>query len=117
MAEYRMGLPDDAIAQAKNTLCHYLFNGDTQTWTSKEIHKDPAGNIIKTVEKIAKVAKGPPPWVIDRVRGKSYDELEAVKTLVEAEWLPREILYNCGASMEQLRTEMQRLFESMNTHE
>lgn len=113
-AEYRMSLPNDAIARAKEALNTYLYNGDIQTWTSREIYKDPDGNIIRTVEKVTKQVKGTPPWVIDRVLGKSYDELEAVKTLVEAGWLPPEILYKAGASMEQLKTSMQQLFESRN---
>ena len=51
-AEYRMTLPNDAIARAKEALNTYLYNGDIQTWTSREIHKDPDGNIIRTVEKV-----------------------------------------------------------------
>lgn len=111
--DFRMRAPESYIEQAKKTLEDYLFNGETQTWSSREIHKDANGNIIKIVEKVSKVVKSTPCWVIDRVLGKSYDELEAVKTLVEAGWLPPEILYRAGASMEKLKTAMQQLFKKV----
>ena len=106
-----MALPNDAIAHAKEVLNNYLYNGDIQTWTSREIHIGTDENIIKMVERVTKQVKETPPWVIERVLGKSYDELEAVKTLVEAGWLPPEILCSCGASMEHLKQSiMQRIF-------
>lgn len=108
--EFTRTAPETFVSQANQILHNYLFIGHVETWTAKEVHKDTAGNVIKTVERVSKVVKPTPPWAIDRVLGKSYDELEAVKTLVEAGWLPPEILYNCGASMEKLKTEMQQLF-------
>lgn len=109
-AEFRALVPESYIEQAKSTLHNYLFNGAVETWSSKEVYKDDNGNIIKTIEKVSKVVKPTPPWAIDRVLGKSYDELEAVRTLVESEWLPPEILTKAGASMEKLKTEIQGLF-------
>lgn len=112
-AEFRSFAPESFIQQAKESLKNYLFNGAVETWSSKEVHKDANGDIIKTIEKVSKVVKSTPPWVIDRVLGKSVDELEAVKTLVEAGWLPLEVLYRAGASMEQLKISMQQLFEKV----
>ena len=81
-AEYRRSLPNDAIARAKEALNTYLYNGDIQTWTSREIHKDADGNIIRTVERVTKQVKGTPPWVIDRVLGKNIPVLEAMQVLL-----------------------------------
>ena len=112
-AEFRRIAPESYAMQAKESLQNYLVNGSVETWSTKEVHKDAGGDVIKTIERVSKVVKPTPCWVIDRVLGKSYDELEAVKTLVEAGWLPPEILYRAGVSMEQFKTSMQQLFEKV----
>lgn len=81
-AEYRRSLPNDAIARAKEALNTYLYNGDIQTWMSREIHIGPDGNIIKTVEKVTKQVKGTPYWVLERVLGKNIPVLEAMQVLL-----------------------------------
>lgn len=112
-AEFRRIAPESYAMQAQESLQNYLVNGSIETWSTKEVHKDAAGEIIKTIERVSKVVKPPPAWAIDRILGKPVDELEAIKVLVESGWLPFSILYRAGESMEQLKTSMQQLFEKV----
>ncbi|PSB28692.1 hypothetical protein [Chlorogloea sp. CCALA 695] len=81
-AEFRRFAPESFIQQAKESLRDYLFDGAVETWSSKEVHKDADGNIIKTVERVSKVVRPTPPWVIDRVLGKNIPLLEAMQVLL-----------------------------------
>ena len=81
-AEFRSFAPESFIQQAKESLINYLFNGAVETWSSKEFYKDADGNIIKTVERVSKVVRPTPPWVIDHVLGKNIPVLEAMQVLL-----------------------------------
>lgn len=74
--------PEAFISQANQILYDYLFTGHVETWTAREVHRDTAGNIIKTVERVSKVVKPTPPWAIDRVLGKNMPVLEAMQVLL-----------------------------------
>jgi hypothetical protein len=60
--------------------------------SDKVIHKE----IVK------KVKRGVPQWAIERVLGKSVDELEAVKCQVESGWLPSSILKETTESLDEV---------------
>lgn len=80
--EFTRTAPEAFMNQANQILYDYLFTGHVETWTAREVHRDTAGNIIKTVERVSKVIKLTPPWALDRVLGKSMPVLEAMQVLL-----------------------------------
>lgn len=80
--EFRRIVPETLIEQAKQSLRDYLFTGSVETWSSKEVHKDGAGNILKTIDRVSKAVKPTPGWVLERVLGKNLPVLEALQVLL-----------------------------------
>lgn len=63
---------------------------------------DIASDKVIHKEIVKKVKRGVPQCPIERVLGKSVDELEAVKCLVESGWLPSSILKETTESLDEV---------------
>ncbi|HEY9831498.1 MAG TPA: hypothetical protein V6D26_13020, partial [Stenomitos sp.] len=79
-SEYRETCPEAIIAQAQKSFADYLFGRAEVSVTSFERgHSEKQGAYSKEITKRMKF--GTPRWAIERVLGKPYDELEALKSL------------------------------------
>lgn len=117
--DYRRTCQPRLKLQARRALADYLFEGNIvkreKSGESVKIVEDADGN-VKLVEKTTYSDRytdrmPPPQWAIDRVLGKATDELAAVNILIQAGWLPAEILTIAGEGMENLRQLIQQAFQ------
>lgn len=88
--------PQNQILLAKRSLIDYLEGRAIETWTSEETTEvyNAAGELTNTVKKraVKRVKRPPPPWVIDRVLGKSLNIEELFLALVVEGILPADKL-------------------------
>lgn len=107
--EYRENCPDVLRQQAHWSFEDYLYGRVEEVWTTHETVRD--GDKIIYKEIVKKVKRGVPQWVIERVLGKTVDELEAVKCLVESGWIPRHVLIVATESLVQVRDRVRQAFQ------
>lgn len=99
---YRENCSEALKQQASKSFEDYLFNGVEEVWATHEtIH---ASDKVIHKEIVKKVKRGVPQWAIERVLGKSVDELESLKCLVESGWLPYSILKETAESLDEVRS-------------
>ncbi len=107
--EYRQNCPDLLRQQAQWSFEDYLFGRVVEEWTTHETIRDGDKTIYREVSK--KVRRGVPQWAIERVLGKTMDELEAVKCLVESGWSPRHVLIVATKSLDEVRDRIRKAFQ------
>lgn len=86
-AEYRETCPDVLVRQANKAFSDYLHGRMERIVTTTK--SGTKGDMPFEEESIQRIPVGVPKWAIDRVLGNPSDEIEALKTLVKAGWLPR----------------------------
>jgi hypothetical protein len=99
-------------SKARSALLNYLTKGEVETHT--EITKDSLGRVISIKQKI--INKPCPQWVINRTLGE-FEEIQALKVLVEAGWLPDNLLNFTSEKFTTLTDEIKTLFESKELFE
>lgn len=97
---------------AKAVLLKYLTKGEVETHT--EIMKDSKGRVISIKQKI--VSKPCPQWVINKVIG-DIEEIQALKVLVEAEWLPEQIMSLVSGKFDIFKDEIKQIIETKEMFE
>ncbi len=107
--EYRKNCPVVLREQAYLSFEDYLYGRVEEVWTTDEIIRDDDKIIYKEV--VRRVKRGVPQWAIERVLGKSVDELEAVKCLVESGWIPRHVLIVATESLDEVRDRVRKAFD------
>jgi hypothetical protein len=95
---------------AKTVLLKYLTKGEVETHT--EIMKDSKGRVISIKQKI--VNKPCPQWVINKVLG-DFEEIQALTVLVEAGWLPEEIISSVSDRFDIFKHEVKQIIETKET--
>ena len=113
-AEYRENLPKIFIQRSQEVLHEYLFVGHQETLRSTETHKDPEGNVIKTIDRVSTSTKPTPYWVIDRVLGKNTPLLEAVQVLLHEGVATTEQARIVSDGINRIEEELKKLSEVPN---
>lgn len=97
--EFLESISDAQIAQANKVLNDYLYERVLEysdiVETTNEVQYLPGGQQIiieRTIKRQQSTKKGCPKWVIDRILGPNMAEMDALKVLVNAGWLPKEVL-------------------------
>ncbi len=73
--------------------------------------KDAAGNIKLIKQSTKLVKRETPQWVIDRVLGQPITELEAVKNLIDSNWLKEEIVEKLTTAVDELHKKARAAFQ------
>jgi hypothetical protein len=60
-----------------------------------------------------KVRRSTPAWVIDRVLGKRMHEMEALRVLANAGWIPKEVLKEAIGGIAALKESVRKAFEDL----
>ena len=109
--EYFQNQDRENVDVAKKIIENYLVHGDV---TEKKIIKqviDRDGNIVELTEKHL-IRSGCPEWVIRRVLGEKMQELEAVKVLVDTDWLPESLLVDVQDSLTDFNSTIKNSFQN-----
>jgi hypothetical protein len=86
-AVYSENCRDALKYQAEKVLEDYLYRRTIiKVKTIEQGTSDKHGDYLKEINK--EITPAVPRWVIERILGRPYDEIDAVKSLVIAEWLP-----------------------------
>lgn len=107
-AEYRETCPDVLKRQAHKAFSDYLYGRmEKVVYTKKEGIK---GDQPFEEEITQRIPVGIPRWAIERVLGTKIHELEALKTLVEAGWLPRWVIQVAIDELDSVKTTVREVF-------
>jgi hypothetical protein len=109
-AEYRKNLPEADKRQARKAFVAYLHGTMERVIITKETGRTERNGEYEK-ETVTRIPIGIPKWAIERVLGKNQlSELDALCVLVEAGWLPREVLNIAVSELDKLRNTMQDVF-------
>jgi hypothetical protein len=109
-AEYRKNLPETDKRQARKAFVGYLYGEMERVITVQERGRSERNGEYEK-EIVTRIPIGIPKWAIERVLGKNQlSELDALCVLVEAGWLPREVLNIAVSELDKLRNTMQDVF-------
>jgi hypothetical protein len=108
-AEYRKNLPEVDKRQARKAFVAYLYGTMERVIITKETGKTERNGEYEK-ETVTRIPIGIPKWAIERVLGGKSSELEALCVLVEAGWLPREVLNIAVSELDKLKNTMQDVF-------
>jgi hypothetical protein len=112
-AEYRETCPETLVRQANKAFADYLYGR-----MEKVIRTHETGISLKTGEPyereiVQRVPVGIPKWAIERVLGPAVDEIDAIKVLVKAGWLPPELLELTREQFSELRSRLKSGFAGL----
>lgn len=111
-AEYRQNLPEADRRQARKAFVDYLYGRMERVITKTEYGSSSVGSYEKEI--VQRVPVGVPRWAIERVLGKGMpSEIEALVTLVEAGWIPREVLSLAIEQLSQVKKSLREVFEGI----
>ena len=107
--EYRRTRPDYQLRLAHKAIDRYLRGEVVEEWTiEKVVESERMGRTVETSTKA--VRKECPQWVINRVLGEPYDEIDALKVLAKAGWIPAKLLNYSREQLEQFRANLRSVF-------
>lgn len=103
---YRENTPLALKAIAQKQLTKYLRGEQSRTTTIEESFYDENGNIrnSKVTKKTESIEA--PRWAIERVLGTDISELDAVKTLVDSQWIDSDIVDEISDKLSKLNSEI-----------
>jgi hypothetical protein len=108
-AEYRNTCPETLVRQV-NKVFSDLLHGRMEKiiTTTKTGHSSRLGSYEE--ETIQRIPIGVPRWAIERVLGPAIDEFAAIQCLVQAGWLPRQLLEVTQTELYEMRSRVKELF-------
>jgi hypothetical protein len=108
-AEYRNTCPETLVRQANAAFSDLLFGRMEKIITvTKTGHSSRLGDYEEIIQQ--RVPIGIPRWAIERVLGPAIDEFAAIQCLVQAGWLPRQLLEITRDELAQMRSRVKELF-------
>jgi hypothetical protein len=108
-SEYRATCPETLVRQANKAFADLLFGRMERVATTKRVGHDPKRGYWEE-ETVTRTPVGVPRWAIERVLGPSFDEMDAIKILVKAGYLPQEFIEVTSEQFSELRTRIKTLF-------
>ncbi|AFY72163.1 hypothetical protein Pse7367_3948 (plasmid) [Thalassoporum mexicanum PCC 7367] len=111
---YREGKNHSQVVKAMAVLDQYLGGEATEVHNSEE---ERIGSNKETSHKKStkQVRRSTPAWVIDRVLGKRMHEMEALRVLANAGWVPRTILTEVVGGIAVLRESVRHAFDNLSS--
>jgi hypothetical protein len=107
-SEWHETCPEVLVRQANRAFGDYLFGRmEKVVYTKKEGIR---GDQPFEEEITQRVPVGIPRWAIERVLGTKIHELEALKTLVDAGWLPRWVIQVAIDELDGVKTTVREVF-------
>lgn len=107
-AEWRETCPEVLVRQANKAYADYLFGRmEKVVYTKKEGIK---GDQPFEEETTQRIPVGVPRWAIERILGVKMHELDALKTLVEAGWLPRWVIQVAIDELDDVKKVLREVF-------
>lgn len=112
---FRANTPLALKAAAKRELNKHLLGNQQKVTTTTESFFDAENN--PTGKKVSvKAEKLPSPqWAIERVLGPSITELDALKVLVESQWLEEDVVGDVILKFNQLNDEIKEIISRTNS--
>ncbi|HEY9824924.1 MAG TPA: hypothetical protein V6D19_05715 [Stenomitos sp.] len=107
-AEYRETCPETLIRQANKAFADYLYGRMERVIVKTERGSTEQGSFEK--ETIQRVPVGIPRWAIERVLGPPISEIDAIKVLAKAGWLPNDFLELSSEQFNELRQKLKASF-------
>jgi hypothetical protein len=120
-ADFKKFCPEEVSRLAHSKLIDALENGQTikrRSQTIKQIrHYNKEGNLFWSQEHIETKEHDDvmptPKWAIDRVIPRPTNELEALEVLIDAGWIPREVLEAAANGVSELRETIKQAFRGI----
>jgi AcrR family transcriptional regulator len=100
------------VVKALEVLDDYLLGKATETHNSEE-EKTNSDDDVSHKKLTKKVRRSTPAWVIDRVLGKRMHEMEALRVLANAGWIPKEVLKEAIGGIAALKESVRKAFEDL----
>lgn len=109
---YRENSPIALKAAAQRELTKYLMGKQTRSSTVKETFLDENGVVrnSRIIEKTEAIET--PRWAIERVLGTEVSEMDALKTLIEHEWLDPDVIDQISDRLSQLNQDIKHILSS-----
>jgi hypothetical protein len=112
-AEYRESCPETLVRQANKAFADYLYGRMEKVIVTKETGISLRTGEPYERETVQRVPVGVPKWAIERVLGPAVDEIDAIKVLVKAGWLPHELLELTREQFSELRSRLKSSFAGL----
>lgn len=107
--EYRHNLPEVDHRQARRAFVGYLYGTMERVVVKTEKgYTKASGHYEKEV--IHRIPTGIPKWAIERVLGSQMSEFEALQKLIEAGWIPKEVLNIAIAEFDKFKAILREVF-------
>ena len=108
--EYQNTRARELKEKVKRSVEDYAVNGAIESWTKITDTYDGDGNLISTAKTTTTVRR-PAPWAIERVLGKNCSELEAIKKLVDSDWIETDKLVAIEKLLDSLNEEIKSVLK------
>ena len=103
---YRTTRAKEIRGKIKKSVEDYALNGVTEEWETEETI---TSGEYTTHKKGTKKVKRPAPWAVEKILGKDMVELDAVKKLVDADWIDIGVLKAIERLLEDLNYKVRGL--------